>query len=103
MPAEGTKEGTKSNLLTCRKFRARFTLTSLCLRSQPSGRSVSILKPMRKMEMCHDHLPTRPFAFLRLHRGLLCPLEAPVPRRDPGKPKRSELKGHWHRTSPPEL
>src|SRR5579872_4814442 len=70
-------------------------MNSLCLQSQPTPPFAPNVEPMKKMEMRHDHLPARPFAFLALHQDLLRSRKPPAfPRRQAGKAKRSGAPGY---------
>src|SRR5690242_14429192 len=52
------------------------------------------------MEMRHDHLPARLFAFRKLHQVLLRSRESPSGWRQTGWPERSGFTRHRHRAVP---
>jgi hypothetical protein len=59
--------------------------TALCLGSQQSLHAPTRVQRVRKMEMCHDHLPPWRFAVFKIDYALLSKLEAALCRRQTGE------------------
>jgi hypothetical protein len=66
-------------------MRCRALLTALCLGSQQFLHSPTRVQQVRKMEMCHDHLPSRRFALFKIDYALLSKLAAALCRRQTGE------------------